>query len=584
MDIQYYPTPEALSAMAWAKFQNKNIVRLLEPSAGDGHLLKCRTDSDHRFSRKIIIDCCEIDINKHATLKSQGFNVVGIDFMQFKSGACYDAILMNPPFMSGCSHILKAWEILFEGEIVGIINAETLKNPYTRERKHLAKLIERHGSVEYLSGMFSVPDVERKTKVDIALIWLNKKSNFENEILGNILDNLRKDQASSEDLAGDYQETNYLVLPESFVENSVLMFEAALEATRRSIIAEARARKYSLMMGKTMEEFNGGTELEKSHLINNSTECSVEWVKETLQNRYSTLKNKAWTSILKSTKVSSKLSSKAQDRLESDFETIKHLEFTVQNIMGFLQGILDRQGDIQISMVCDVFDLISRYHSDNNVWFKGWKSNTKHRTLGMKIKSSRFIIPGNGVDSYHSQMPYKTMQMFRDIDKVFALLDGKVEPELSLESVAHSQFKNLKSSERVSGTYFDIRLYPKAGTIHFFIKNKKLIERMNRMVGNHRQWLPPADTYASEDFWKQYEGAEKFNTDFVNELQKRIQFKNYHRDVFWMEEHGDEHEKRRAQKAMEEAMNEVLIKHGINPEGLLSHVDTDIRFLECAQR
>ena len=37
-NYQYYPTPEALSKMAWAKFKNRNFIRVLEPSAGDGHL------------------------------------------------------------------------------------------------------------------------------------------------------------------------------------------------------------------------------------------------------------------------------------------------------------------------------------------------------------------------------------------------------------------------------------------------------------------------------------------------------------------------------------------------------------------
>ncbi len=77
---------------------------------------------------------------------------------------------MNPPFADGAKHVLKAWEILFDGEIVAILNAETLKNPYSKERKLLFKLIEQYGEVEYLQQIFAGVDAERQTNVEIAYL------------------------------------------------------------------------------------------------------------------------------------------------------------------------------------------------------------------------------------------------------------------------------------------------------------------------------------------------------------------------------------------------------------------------------
>ena len=131
---QYYPTPSGLSKRAWATFKNQQFSRVLEPSAGEGHLLKCRPTS--RCTVKSI-DCIEIDISKHQSLRDQGYQVIGMDFLQFKTGSIYSHILMNPPFAEGAQHVLKAWEILFEGEIVAIVNAETLKNPFSKQRQHL---------------------------------------------------------------------------------------------------------------------------------------------------------------------------------------------------------------------------------------------------------------------------------------------------------------------------------------------------------------------------------------------------------------------------------------------------------------
>lgn len=389
-----------------------------------------------------------------------------MDFMQFKSGSLYSHVLMNPPFADGAHHLLKAWEILFDGEIVAIINAETLKNPFSKERKHLLRLIEQFGEVEYLSAMFAGQDVERKTDVEIALVWLKKTSTFEEELLGNILDDLRRDQVSAESLAGYGQPIHELALANAFIDNAVLMFNATVEAARQSAFCEARAMRYRKMLGQTLGELNGDAAVKSTH-------SPLDWVKNQLYTDYSDLKDRAWSCILRSTQVTSRLSSAAQKRLESDFETIKSLEFTVTNIYGFLQGIIDQQGDIQLSMVCDVFDLITRYHSDNTVFYMGWKSNDKHRTLGMRIKTTRFVIPGHAAESYQNDLSWESQRMLADFDKVFAMLDGKYEAAVGLESIFRNHFHALRTGQRISGSYFDVRYYPGVGTIHFFPTNKQ---------------------------------------------------------------------------------------------------------------
>jgi hypothetical protein len=63
--------------------------------------------------------------------------------------------------------------------------------------------------------------------------------------------------------------------------------------------------------------------------------------------------------------------------------------------------------------------------------------------------------------------------MLRDLDKVFAMLDGRVEPEVSLEWVFRYKFRELRDGQRVSASYFDIRYYPGVGTIHFFPKDQE---------------------------------------------------------------------------------------------------------------
>ncbi|PKD38221.1 hypothetical protein CWO84_23690 [Methylomonas sp. Kb3] len=569
---QYYPTPEALSRKAWAMFKNQQFARVLEPSAGEGHLLR---PGPYQYGNRLPIDCIEIDIRKHAVLRDEGYAVVGMDFLQFQSGSVYSHIIMNPPFAEGAKHVLKAWEILFDGEIVAILNAETVRNPFSKERQLLLRLIEQHGEVEFLPEMFAGEDAERKTPVDVALVWLKKTSTYEQDILGSILDDLRKDRREADDLAGEFHLPHELALPNAFIDNAVLMFNAAVEAARQAVVSEARASRYRTMLGKTLGELSGGG-------ISSEDDSSSDAVKRTLFKRYRDLKNRAWASILRSTQVTSRLSSTAQKRLESDFEAVKSLEFTVQNIYGFLQGIIDQQGKIQLSMVCDVFDLITRYHSDNTVFYMGWKSNDKHRALGMRIKTTRFVIPGHATESYQNDLSWESQRMLADFDKVFAMLDGKYEAAVRLESVFRNHFHALRTGQRISGSYFDVRYYPGVGTIHFFPSNKALIDRMNRLVGNHRRWLPPAETKAGTGFWQQFDQAEKLDKAFRTEVNKhgKRDGRHFHFDPFWAVKYGGESERERGNAMLTQAMSTVLANHGIDPDSLLDSDQNGVRQLD----
>ena len=65
------------------------------------------------------------------------------------------------------------------------------------------------------------------------------------------------DQATDDSLAAEFEQLNPLALPNSFIENAVLMFNAAVESARQAVMTEARARRYRQMLGKTLGEMNG---------------------------------------------------------------------------------------------------------------------------------------------------------------------------------------------------------------------------------------------------------------------------------------------------------------------------------------
>lgn len=459
--------------------------------------------------------------------------------------------------------MLKAWDILWDGEISAIVNAETIRNPFSKERKFLAELIKQHGEVEFVEGAFAVPEAERKTNVEVAIVYLRKQADVRNDIVGHILDDLKEEALADAGLGRDFREIHEVALPNTFVESTVLCFNAAVKAMRESVFATARSNHYAAMLGETMAVRNGDAATSSCR-----EESTVAYVQGEIAKAYIELKDRAWTGILRSTNVTSRLSSAAQSRLESEFENIKQLEFTVTNIYGFLCGISENRGQIQIDMACDVFDLITR-HTDNTVYFKGWRSNDHHRTCGRKIKMTRFVLPGHGTESYHGGMRWESERLLSDFDKVFAMLDGKVEPEVSLLQVCRSAFSSLRHGSRESSSYFDIRYYPGAGTIHFFPRDKKLIDRFNRLVGRHRHWLPPEDARVNEAFWLQYDKAEKFDKDLRSEVRRRAGTSRWWDNPFNQLSDGSEKQKEMASALIDEAMAAVLERNGIDVDGML---------------
>lgn len=588
MDYQYYPSPRQIAERAWTKFQNKNITRLCEPSVGKGDLLIAGIRNYARHDQ-VIVDVCEIDPQFHATirdlpnkLKSASLhveiNIVGYDFMNLQNGSIYSHIIMNPPFSHGAKHVLKAFDLVWDAEIVAIINAETIRNPYSAERQRLLKLVEQYGSCEFVEGAFSTDDAERQTNVEVAIVYLRKQAELANDIFSNWIHDLKTDQEDMEKLGHEYNDDLSPALPNSEVENLVLMFNLAVKSMRESVFAEAKASHYQKLIGRTMAELQAKELREQPKELSAEQLSLTSWVRREIEKRYLDLKDRSWTSVLRSTNVTLRLSSKAQSRLESDFQTISKLEFTVSNIYGFLLGLIENESKIQMEMACDVFDAFITYHSDNTVYFKGyqgnpnmgWKSNDKHRRCGMRLRTTRIVHPKHRL-SYHS-FDRDTIQFLSDIDRVFAVLDGKVQPEISLVSLFTNHVDELRNAERLSSSYFDVRFYCGVGTIHLYPTNKLIVDRLNRFVGRHRQWLPPHDHDVNDHFWEQYDKAEKFDKDFRN-LVSKSDLKRQYRDplVCFISRDLNSEEHNNLDQVLSEALSQTLEKHGLSTEFQIGH-------------
>ena len=197
----FYPTPAHLINKMLDGIDFKQINSILEPSAGKGDIVEVvKNKFKYRYSsynwlekeKQLDIDCIEIDDNLQHILKGKNFRIVHNDFLTFESYKKYDLIVANFPFSEGDKHLLKAIEIQERtgGKIVCLINAETIKNPYSNTRKDLLqKLEDYNANIEYIQNAFV--DAERKTPVEVALIRLNIEKEYNYSV---IVDELKREE------------------------------------------------------------------------------------------------------------------------------------------------------------------------------------------------------------------------------------------------------------------------------------------------------------------------------------------------------------------------------------------------------
>lgn len=502
--LQFYPTPLKLAKRLSGMFKKRPIIRLLEPSAGNGDLL------NGLYLEHDEVDLIEVDVSRHELLRTKG-TVVGTDFLDSKDLSMYSHILMNPPFRNGVKHVLHAWKHLFSGEIAAILNASSVDQPKTLDECRLCALIDEYGRVEYAEDAFISPETLRKTRVEVALVYLEKKPSddfWEKDIF----ESLKKDDT-------EFDEKNQampgqgMALGGAQVQALVRAFDAAWEARKRSLIAEEKSLRFDEFFQTQVQQIVGQNEM--------YLEREFKPLQERLSESYKQLKRAAWISVLNTAELRKYLSCKVTQSVLSDFEPVRALAFTESNIYGFMQGFAMQQGQFQKQMVIDLFDLIISRYSDNCIFYKSWKSNEKHQ-IGMALRRRRFILGGFSLEGWRSDIGYTNVNRLKEIDKVFALMDGKNEAEYGIDTLFANRLRDLRNGMRLSTTYFEIRFYPGIGTIHFFPKDQKLIDRINLLVGKARSWIP--EPYTEEDM-DNYRSAEKVS-DLAAKKLTRSMFHN----------------------------------------------------------
>jgi len=60
--------------------------------------------------------------------------------------------------------------------------------------------------------------------------------------------------------------------------------------------------------------------------------------------------------------------------------------------------------------------------------------------------------------------------------------------------------------------------------MHFFPKSPEVVEKLNRFVGKHRNWIPADMEEANADFKKQYDKGETFTAEYLQKANNSSRF------------------------------------------------------------
>jgi hypothetical protein len=173
----YFPTPTRVVEKMLAGWLTRDIVEgldrpflVLKPSVGSGNM----ADVARSIHPGIEVHCVEINYRLREILKLKGHNLVADDFLEYRPGPVYDAIVINPPFEDDLDleHVYHAWSCLKPGGLMFAIMSPTPFFGSARRYEEFREWYEQYlVSIETLeSGTFK----ELGTDVANKIITLSK--------------------------------------------------------------------------------------------------------------------------------------------------------------------------------------------------------------------------------------------------------------------------------------------------------------------------------------------------------------------------------------------------------------------------
>lgn len=425
-------------------------------------------------------------------------HIVGKDFLSYEPFKQYNLIIMNPPFSNGSTHLLKAISMQEQsgGSIICLLNAETIRNPYTEDRKALIKKLEEYdATIEYLEKEFS--HSERQTNVEIALIKIFIPVK-ENE--STIYERFKKEEQYKDFEDSTSTEIEVTDFISSIVNHYKIEIKSGLELIKLykdfkpylKSTFDADIYSYPIMRL---------TDRQGNNLTVNG------YVKD--------VRRKYWKALLTNDKIMSRLTSTLQDFYQKQVESYSEYDFSEFNINTLLAEMNASIKSGIENEIIKMYDKLTEEHSyypectKNKHLYTGWKTN-KAWKIDKKV-----IIPTYGIFDSYSGEPrvYEAYKTLSDIERILNFFDGDMPANVDLKDTIDEQFKK-GITKNIQTKFFKVTFYKK-GTCHLVFTCPKLIKRFNIYAGMNKHWLPPS--YGKTTYNKMTEEEKEIIDSFQGE-------------------------------------------------------------------
>lgn len=475
-DEQFYPTPDGLAWELVRKIKGQPGV-ILDPQAGKGDLLE---KAAQRFlaRQKPEIYAIEIDNNLRSILQGKGIPVIDSDFLAWSGPDKFDCIIMNPPFATGDRHLLKAIDVMYSGQVVCLLNAETLRNPCTNTRKELAaKLAELGAEIEHKGKRFL--GAERRTAVEVAIVSI--------DIVRTVEEDLFAGTGGTAGPCGEQIADTYEVSTGKQIEEMVADYLRVIGLSTETIVNFYRHHNHvgryvslnaepnsSIWQAKTGQELTRRVQ----SVVNSTTrKIRVDY----------------WRKTLELPEVKDRLTQKRRKEFEALLRLNESMDFTERNIRQFLLNLIAGYDKTLQDGVEEVFDLLTLRHcydeklrTENIHYFNGWKTNSAYRC------GQRVIIPirasyGNPFLGWNGwQLDYQAEYLINDIDLVMSYFNGGRAYQPLSEAIKETFTAGEQSGK---STFFKFKAHKK-GTLHLTFLDENILRRFNVAACMGKGWLP----------------------------------------------------------------------------------------------
>jgi len=529
LDPEYFPTPIGIAKKMVLPYM-KNIKRnkffndnsdyrtissriILEPSAGSGSLLDGiindtipirdkdgKWNEYHQTDKIELYDCqiycIEKDPDMRHILQQKNYKVIADDFLEYNGDYLFDLIIMNPPFSNGDEHLLKAWKILHEGDIVCLLNSETINNPYTEKRKLLQKIIQDYGSVEELGQVFK--NSERPTDVNVSMVRLHKLSNAK---LNFEFEEVNQEKSFS------INESNITDAPaiRDIIGNMLIQYEQVKNTFVEYMKIAEKLDFYGQSLIKKRDYIK-----EQTDIFQLAHKCyKDEKTKKKAFNVFCDgMKQNMWQLIfdnlnnISSVDMEKFMTHSVRKNYSEFVQKQGQMDFTRENVWNIITMLFENKKNILERSIMEVFEIFTKYHADNRVHIEGWKTNDAYK-VNRKVIIPYAIEYGKYASAYNLKMygdnfsiSYNTRSEYSDIDKAMAYICGDIYYQSFYQALDSKLTKigTIKIGDKFDNTcfstYFDIKFWKK-GTLHLTFRSEKLWEQFNIRACWQKQWLRP---------------------------------------------------------------------------------------------